>query len=67
MMVLGEYKKELIKKKEKDTMPLTIEPYGIIPMINYAWSQSFGKSTKNKKAIAERGWNPLNYVLLTDK
>ena len=66
-MALGEYKKELIKNKEKHMIPLTIEPCKIIPMIGYAWSQSFGRSTKNKKAIAERGWNSLNRVLLTDE
>ena len=40
-MELGEYKQEFIKKKEKHMMPLTIEPCEIIPMIDYAWIQSF--------------------------
>ena len=39
----------------------------IIPMVNYAWSQSFVRVEKNLKAITDRGWNPLNYALLTDK
>ena len=39
----------------------------IIPMINYAWSQSFVRVEKNLKAIRDRGWNPLNYALLADK
>ena len=39
----------------------------IIPMVNYAWSKSFARVDTNKKAIASRGWNPLNYNLLTNK
>ena len=39
----------------------------IIPMINYVWNQSFTRVDKNLKAIADRGWNPLNYALLMDK
>lgn len=36
----------------------------IIPMIRYAWSLSFTRPEKAKKALALRGWNPLNYALL---
>ena len=36
----------------------------IIPIINYCWDRSFARTITNKKAIAMRGWNPLNYVLL---
>ena len=39
----------------------------IIPMVNYAWDQSFVRVDKNLKAIQDRGWGPLNYALLTDK
>ena len=28
------------------------------------WETSFGVVESNKKALAERGWNPLNYALL---
>ena len=66
MMALGEYKEKLIAEKDKLDMPLTISPHEIIPMVNYAWSHSFARCIKNKKAISERGWNPLNRVLLTD-
>ena len=37
----------------------------IIPIVNHAFDKSFGKIDSVKKAIAHRGWNPLNYCLLT--
>ena len=66
MMALGEYKEKLIAMKEKHELPLTISPHKIIPMVNHAWAHSFARCIQNKKAIADRGWNPLNRVLLTD-
>ena len=33
---------------------------------NIAWERSFARVEQNKKAIVERGWNPLNYNLLTN-
>ena len=39
-------------------------PTDIIPCINYAWDRSFAQVELNKKAIADRGWGPLNYNLL---
>jgi hypothetical protein len=37
---------------------------GVIPIINYAFPDSFGQVDKAKKAIADRVWGPLNYKLL---
>ena len=64
MMALGKMKEKLIAKKEERMMPLTIEPFEIIILVNYAWELSFGRCIKNKKAICERGWGPLNRTLL---
>ena len=36
----------------------------IIPLVNHAWGKSFGRADVAKKAVANRGWGPLNYVLL---
>ena len=36
----------------------------VIPIVNYCWDRSFAKVKSNQKAIAERGWNPLNYYIL---
>jgi hypothetical protein len=37
---------------------------GIIPLVRHAWEASFGRPDIAKKAVANRGWGPLNYVLL---
>ena len=39
----------------------------IIPIVNYAWEKSFACVDSNLKAIKSRGWNPLNFNLLTAK
>jgi hypothetical protein len=36
----------------------------IIPLLRHAWDVSFGRANIAKKAVANRGWGPLNYVLL---
>ncbi len=36
----------------------------IIPIVNAAWTKSFAKTNSNLKAIQDRGWGPLNKVLL---
>jgi hypothetical protein len=41
------------------------EPTDIVPLVNVAFSKSFGKQKNAQKAIASRGWNPLNYNVLT--
>jgi hypothetical protein len=42
----------------------SFEMTDIIPLVMHAWSKSFGIVENAKKAIAQRGWGPLNYVLL---
>ena len=42
-----------------------ILPTDIIPIINYAWNKSFARTECNMNAITSRGWNPMNYNLLT--
>ena len=39
-------------------------PTDIIPLINMVWVKSFANATNCRKAIRERGWGPLNYILL---
>jgi hypothetical protein len=34
-------------------------------LVNKAWAYSFGDETKGRKALANRGWAPLNRALLT--
>jgi hypothetical protein len=45
----------------------TMGPTDIMPLVRKAWAASFGYPRYAKKAIAERGWGPLNYVLLQHK
>lgn len=37
----------------------------IIPIVNYAGGGSFPRVRSNLKAIRERGWGPLNQILLS--
>ena len=58
-------KQQLLEYKTKHENP-TLQPTDIIPLINKAWKQSFARVDKNRNAIADRGWNPLNRNLLLD-
>ena len=66
-MALSCKKELLVELKEGKMMKPTIEPYEIIILINYAWAHSFARPLSNKKAIADRGWFPLNRALLLNK
>ena len=60
-------KQELLEYKiKKMSQDCSLKPTDLIPLINVAWEKSFARVQQNKKAIAERGWNPLNYNLLTN-
>ena len=37
----------------------------VIPIVNYAWTCSFAKERTNLKAISDRGWGPVNWILLS--
>jgi hypothetical protein len=56
----------IMREKKTNGIPAVFAPTDIIPIINYAWDRSFARCESNKTAIVERGWNPLNYSLLTD-
>jgi len=64
----GAFKIELAKAKrnyiDHRDVP-KFEPTDIVPLVNRAFPNSFGKNKNAVKAIAERGWNPLNYNILT--
>ena len=45
-------------------VPFSIEKTNIILVVCMAWRESFAIAVRNKKAIAERGWDPLNFILL---
>ena len=63
----GAYKIELAKAKRKyieHRNTPKFEPTDIIPLVNMAFAKSFGSQKNALKAIADRGWNPLNYNIL---
>ena len=48
------------------TYDASLRPTDLMPLINIAWDKSFARNHQNKKAIVDRGWNHLNYNLLTE-
>ena len=56
--------KILNKKRELGLIDTNLKRTDIVPIVNYCWERSFQRTESNKKAIAMRGWNPLNYILL---
>jgi len=64
----GVFKAELTRAKRNYIKHRSIpkfEPTDIVPLTNIAFSKSFAKAENVKKAVEKRGWNPLNYNLLT--
>ena len=61
-------KRDIIRQRMKLGEPAKIESFDIIPCVARAFPSSFGDVEGNKKAIYERGWNPLNRnILLSSK
>ena len=65
--VLAQAKADLVNFKIKHNIPLQLTNEDIIPLLNKAWYPSFANLRTNRKAIAERGWCPLNMNLLLHK
>jgi hypothetical protein len=58
------YKEQLLQRRNDSMSQLELIPYDIIPIVNYAWHGSFDNIENNRKAILDRGWWPLNRMLL---
>jgi hypothetical protein len=54
----------LLEKKQEMRLDYKIEKHDVVGLVHHAWLYSFDKRDSNKKAISERGWNPLTYNLL---
>jgi hypothetical protein len=63
-MLLGVAKAELVQFKIRVNHLVALGGSDIIPLVNQAWDRSFANDVTNKKAIAERGWGPLNQNVL---
>ena len=57
-------KTNLLQKKAEACLPFAIEKTDVILVVHMAWRESFAIVVRNKKVIAERGWGPLNFILL---
>ena len=60
-ITISKAKKKLLEKR----LNLYIDSPGIyatdiMVIVNNAWQQSFAQVDHNKKAISDRGWDPLN-------
>jgi len=65
-IALTKAKQDLLDfKLKKMTEDQYLKPTDLMPLINKAWNASFARKNKNLQAIADRGWNPLNYNILT--
>jgi hypothetical protein len=64
-MMLSKAKRDLFLIKH--AQGTTMGPTDIMPLVRKAWDASFGRPCYAKKAIADRGWGPLNYILLQHK
>jgi hypothetical protein len=65
----GSFKMQVTKAKHKimSHKPINekrFSPTDIMPIVNLAWPESFGRVDFAKTAILERGWGPENYALL---
>jgi hypothetical protein len=63
-MSLTEEKRKLVENKETNGIQGTIEKTDIVGLVTHAWTKSFNRVQTNHKAIAERGWGPMNYNIL---
>ena len=59
---LNQAKREYLKFRDASNQRFVSTD--VIPLVNMAWSRSFAVVENGKKAIRQRGWGPLNYVLL---
>lgn len=57
-------KEKLIKQKIRLEMPRKIEPENVMPLLNRTFHIGFNNKQANLKAVSDRGWAPLNYILL---
>jgi hypothetical protein len=65
-MSMNRMKEFTINKRMTTMTHVDLVPTDIIPLVNYAWEQSFVKVESNKRAICDHGWYPLNRNLLLE-
>jgi phage terminase small subunit len=58
-------KRILVRYKSDRGMPLCINPWDVMPLMNKCFSHSYGRIQTNKNATSDRGWCPANRKLLS--
>ena len=54
----------LLQKKQEMRLDFRIDRHDIVGLVHCAWEHSFARTESSRRAIAERGWNPLTFNLL---
>jgi hypothetical protein len=57
-------KQKILECRFEKMMGIELIPFDIIPIVNFAWMGSFQNKKKQQEGNFERGWNPLNRMLL---
>jgi len=65
-IAINSAKDEVLERKEELGITDGVTDTDMMPIINIAWKNSFARVGKNRQAITNRGWNPLNRALLLD-
>ena len=63
-MSFARAKSKMVSLKTSLCMDSKLQPADAMILINEAWSTSFANINANKRAICDRGWFPLNRILL---
>lgn len=63
---MSKQKRLLVEEKIRRNLEPTITKTDVIPLVNRCWAASFARTENNKKAIADRGWGPLNFAQLAN-
>ncbi len=63
-MALTKKKCDLLRAKELAGVEFGINKEDVTHIVFQAWTHSFARVVQNKSAIADCGWNPLNYNCL---
>ena len=56
--------RDVLTQKDRRHAAFAVEKEDIVDLVSKAWDESFAHIATNQKAVAERGWGPLNYNLL---
>ena len=63
-MVMTDAKRKLLDLKRQSCMNKTIDKINLMLLINIAWNKLFARIDKNRRAIADRGWDHIVVIFL---